>query len=494
MRESRGSGHRPKSVREGRFTPVMLPWLAWAACVWALGYAARRTVRRSQVQVAPGVVHYDTVALNEWPAAIVRPCMYGRAYRAVLALYDVGIVVAGLAMVASLAVVLVTCCQLFLRVSPRLAKRDAIPDAAPLWLTPLVPGVNLPLRHAAALVPVGLVSQMLHEAGHAVAAALHHVEPLSMGLYVFFPAIPVAYVQLPEQLRGQRARLQVVSAGVWHNAMLVLCFVLASSLASVFWTDAQSLRVSAPGPLRADVPRNSRITALNDVPVSAMPPTERLHAWTRLVHDTPWPAEPGWCIPPATWTQASDACCHEPSDSLACFSSASEQRCMLPLDIFVHSTRCHDTCSQGFCAAPRDPLARLYLDDDLVVLRGPFRGLSQTMRISTKQLRFPWIYLVPEVWADTLAHYGAYLYQLVFMVNVALLLINMLPIPALDGSAYLQHAMGLPVSSHEAYDLEDPAAMPRPTGQRLLLVIQGTTCILTGLALVGSIWVSALPT
>ena len=136
----------------------MLPWLAWAACVWALGYAARRTVRRSHVQVTPGVVHYDTVALNEWPAAIVRPCMHGRAYRAVLALYDVGIVVAGLALVASLSVVLVTCCQLFLRVSPRLAKRDAVPDASSLWLTPLVPGVNLPLRDAAALVPVGLVS------------------------------------------------------------------------------------------------------------------------------------------------------------------------------------------------------------------------------------------------------------------------------------------------------------------------------------------------
>ena len=118
---------------------------------------------------------------------------------------------------------------------------------------------------------------------------------------------------------------------------------------------------------------------------------------------------------------------------------------MLPLDIFVHSERCHDTCSHGFCADPQDPLARLYLDDDLVVLRGPFRGLSQTMRVSTKQLRFPWIYLVPEVWADTLSHYGAYVYQLVFMVNVALLLVNMLPIPALDGSAYLQHALDLSI-------------------------------------------------
>jgi len=116
------------------------------------------------------------------------------------------------------------------------------------------------------------------------------------------------------------------------------------------------------------------------------------------------------------------------------------------------------------------------------------------MRVSTKQLRFPWIYLVPEVWADTLSHYGAYVYQLVFMVNVALLLVNMLPIPALDGSAYLQHALDISVSSNEAYDLEDPAAIQRPTGQRLLLVIQGTTCILTGLALVGSIWVSALST
>ena len=470
----------------------MLPWLALAACIWALGYAARRAVRHTNVLVMPGVAQYDTVALNDWPAAVVRPCIHGRTYRAVLALYDVGIVVAGLAMVASLGVVLVTCLQLFMRMSPRLAKRAAMPEAPSLWLTPLVPGVNLPMRHAVALVPIGLASQMLHEAGHAVAAALHHVEPLSMGLYVFFPAIPVAYVQLPDQLRGVRARLRVVSAGVWHNAILLACFMLASFVASGIWSDAHSLRVSAPGPLKADVPRSSRITALNDVLVSKMPPTERLQAWTHLVHDTPWPAEPGWCIPRTAWTQASDTCCHEPSDSLACFTSALEQRCVPPLDVFMHTERCHDTCSQGFCAAPKDPLARLYLDDDLVVLRGPFRGLAHTMRVSTKQLRFPWTYLVSEAWADTLSRRGAYLYQLVFMVNVALWLINMLPIPALDGSAYLQHALGISLPSIDAYDLEDPAAIQRPTRQRLLTAIQGITCVLTGFAFLGSIWVTML--
>lgn len=470
----------------------MLPWLALAVCIWALGYASRRVVRHTNVLVSPGVVHYDTLALNDWPAAIVRPWMHGRAYRVVLALYDVGIVVAGLAMVASLGVVLVTCLQLFMRMSSRLAKRDAMPEASSLWLTPLVPGLNLSMRHAAALVPIGLASQMLHEAGHAVAAVLHHVEPLSMGLYVFFPAIPVAYVQLPDQLRGVRARLQVVSAGVWHNAILLVCFMLASFLASGFWTDAHSLRVSKPGPLKADMPRSSRIKALNDVPVSEMPPNKRLQAWNHLIHDTPWPAEPGWCIPRTTWTQASETCCQEPSDSLACFTSALEQRCVLPLDVFMHTERCHDTCSQGFCAVPQDPLARLYFDDDLVVLRGPFRGLSQTMHVSTKQLCLPWIYLVPEAWADILSFYGAYLCQLVFMVNVALMLINMLPIPALDGSAYLQHALGISSFSTDAYDLEDPAAVQRPTRQRLLLAIQGVTCVLTGFAFIGGLSVTIL--
>lgn len=123
------------------------------------------------------------------------------------------------------------------------------------------------------------ITQVVHEAGHAVCGALHSLQPLRMGLLLFYPAIPGAFVVLPEesvltagtspeeeydsddstdhharQIPIQQ-RLRIVSAGVWHNyltiAFLGILILLGGPriLQNALWTDCGGMRVFRVDPV-----------------------------------------------------------------------------------------------------------------------------------------------------------------------------------------------------------------------------------------------------
>lgn len=83
----------------------------------------------------------------------------------------------------------------------------------------LLPGINIPTSDFCVYFLSLAISTIIHELGHALAAAQEDVQLISVGIYVF-TVIPVAFVQLnTEHLNSLPVtkRLRIFCAGVWHN-------------------------------------------------------------------------------------------------------------------------------------------------------------------------------------------------------------------------------------------------------------------------------------
>lgn len=91
-------------------------------------------------------------------------------------------------------------------------------------LTPLLPGINLPMEHALYLFAAAAVSLVVHEAGHALAARADGIKVTGFGCFLAL-AMPGAYVNLDEDIIDfvpARKRLRIFAAGPYHNGLLSL--------------------------------------------------------------------------------------------------------------------------------------------------------------------------------------------------------------------------------------------------------------------------------
>lgn len=365
--------------------------------------------------------------------------------------------------------------------------------------------MTVPLAYALPLLLALLLSQGAHEAGHALAAGLHRIKPLAMGLTVVFPLIPIAHVALP-RLDGRltrREQLRVISAGVWHNVCIlaVLYAVLVSGIARVFWTDAQALRItrSADVDLREWLPVGALIYSINDRALAPMQPAARREVWDAMLHND-LPLAQGWCVDAPRWANASDACCAVPTALETCFKGE-EARCLPTSDVLLLAARCETTCD-GVCVrpAPHESLAWLMLDDaqstEQVILRGPFDTLPASVAVSTERL-VAWL----RVWGlEALGDAAAYLCGVLMfsltLVNTTLCLLNMLPIAPLDGGAYVRLVLVEAyawrhgdVSDIYVLDADEEEAEEAPWAarvERVLWLVQVVTYALCAMALVRS--------
>ncbi|KAG9063082.1 Membrane-bound transcription factor site-2 protease [Linnemannia hyalina] len=116
----------------------------------------------------------------------------------------------------------------------RFRKRDVVIDTAPaksstggsgdsdMVLIPMIPGVTLPLSHLPYYLIALLVSGVIHEAGHAIAAAREKTQVSSAGIFLYI-LYPGAFVELSPRalaIMSPIQQLRVVCAGVWHNFVL----------------------------------------------------------------------------------------------------------------------------------------------------------------------------------------------------------------------------------------------------------------------------------
>lgn len=110
-------------------------------------------------------------------------------------------------------------------------------------LTPVMPGINLPINHLGFYLLTLLLCAFLHEAGHALAAVCERVRLHGFGLFIF-GLYPGAYVDLNSsdlQSLSPFSQLRVYCAGVWHNAVIALLSVVVFYLLPVILSPAYDL-------------------------------------------------------------------------------------------------------------------------------------------------------------------------------------------------------------------------------------------------------------
>ncbi|XP_078001511.1 membrane-bound transcription factor site-2 protease-like [Glandiceps talaboti] len=127
--------------------------------------------------------------------------------------FTLGIWFGLVAMVSSIAVLIYMLAKTFLQESP-----------AQQVLTPVMPGVNLPMSQMFYYFLTLVVCGVLHEFGHAIAAVREQVRVNGFGVFLFL-IYPGAYVDLyTDHLHAisPLRQLRIYCAGVWHNFIIVI--------------------------------------------------------------------------------------------------------------------------------------------------------------------------------------------------------------------------------------------------------------------------------
>uniref|UniRef100_A0AC34RDC2 Membrane-bound transcription factor site-2 protease n=2 Tax=Panagrolaimus sp. JU765 TaxID=591449 RepID=A0AC34RDC2_9BILA len=145
-------------------------------------------------------------------------------------------------------------------------------------ITPVIPGVNIPLEHLPLFMTVLVIAGIVHELGHAFAAVNANTRVLGFGIFVY-GIYPGAFTEIDtdelERLSTAQ-KLRIYCAGIWHNLILAGCCYLVyllipflliplfKSNAGLLVTDiSQESGLVGPSGLR----RGFVITSLNDCEV-----------------------------------------------------------------------------------------------------------------------------------------------------------------------------------------------------------------------------------
>lgn len=130
-------------------------------------------------------------------------------------------------------------------------------EASTSILQPLVPGVNLPLWHAPYLLLAAAIATVVHEAGHALAAAADG-EMRVVGVGGFLALfLPGAYVRIEGVDDAGRWRaLKVWCAGAWHNIVAAVVAAAATLALPLLLLPVYS---ASGGALVVGVPQSSAL-------------------------------------------------------------------------------------------------------------------------------------------------------------------------------------------------------------------------------------------
>ncbi|KAF9917405.1 Membrane-bound transcription factor site-2 protease [Lobosporangium transversale] len=212
---------------------------------------------------------------------------------------------------------------------------------------PVIPGLTLPLSHLPYYLIALLVSGIVHEAGHAVAAAREKTQVSSAGIFLYI-LYPGAFVDISSRalaIMSPLQQLRVICAGVWHNAVLfVIAWIFLSSGALqlsfrlIGWKqmdDGLSVVDIAPeSPLYNVLKPGSVITRVDDTLLKGNP----LDVWSDVLlpsqaspslHSQPSKLVSGFCVPNTLlFVKPSDCCLfapdmqfgHSKDRSLSCFT------------------------------------------------------------------------------------------------------------------------------------------------------------------------------
>jgi membrane-associated protease RseP (regulator of RpoE activity) len=115
-------------------------------------------------------------------------------------------------------------------------------------ITPVIPGVNFPLKYLFDFWVCTFLVIVVHEFGHAAAASMERLQIQGCGFFFLF-LFPGAYVRIEESIHylPMYPQLRVYSAGVWHNiVMATICIITLLGLPHLLSIGYISMEHSIP--------------------------------------------------------------------------------------------------------------------------------------------------------------------------------------------------------------------------------------------------------
>lgn len=344
-------------------------------------------------------------------------------------------------------------------------------------LTPLLPGVTIPATDAGYIVVAILLSAVVHELGHALAACVLEAKVDSVGAMVLL-VFPGAYVSLAgvSSLSPYR-QLKVWCAGALHNVALALACLVAISLlpfllVALYERGGGALVVSLPddSPLAPHVLPGDVIKNFGRFQVVDGGSSFR----SALVDLVETGDSAGFCISEAIfqkYAHRASTCCDllatgQRHASLQCFSISDgvhvgeKRSCMSPSVVASRATcRSSSDCRTSAQVGPEGiepekcfvailPGAEKLVDIRVesansgklnqVFFKGHARALGQAVSVSSYVPKHRW--LLPEVCLRSLAEWDVpnmleRQLQYVVSISLALAILNMAPVYYLDGEA-----------------------------------------------------------
>ncbi|KDR70284.1 hypothetical protein GALMADRAFT_255189 [Galerina marginata CBS 339.88] len=300
-------------------------------------------------------------------------------------------------------------------------------------ITPIIPGVTVPISDLPIIVLAVFLSQIVHELGHAIAAARESLPMITAGVS-FTVCIPAAFVSFPvagmKSLAAQ-ARSRVTAAGPFHN-LAFWCFLalitrlevvnivsFVSGYRNISNTGKIVVAVSVDSPLSLHLSAGSIITKLDDKSLASS-----TDIWTEYLMGPTEDLNRGWCVQ-RTVLDKSDACCsliNNKVSPFACFVSQdhSEQGCIDPVPIMTKHDghgRCttpNDCPSESVCAFPHkeSQLMRLTvrpsileLEETVVLWNGPRIEVWEEVQVGNW---LPRIWFLPLWFSPLLTRFWEY--------------------------------------------------------------------------------------
>ena len=246
--------------------PATVGWVALEALRRCYPAATDALHRLVGLQLSTGVLIIESSVLNSriyWLGEASRNWNHRKAkVFDVLAYLDtfyvIGAVVFAVLQCGLLLLLVMGACSMLFRIMASDLSSESISNASEdAVLRPQLPGYNMPVADAPLVGGALLLTLAFHELGHGIAASTERVKTEGVGIFIAY-VIPGAFVRLEEGLLPQlptRAQLKVYCAGAWHNLVLaVLCVIATSSMPFALFPFYQK---SVSSGLALDLPRDS---------------------------------------------------------------------------------------------------------------------------------------------------------------------------------------------------------------------------------------------
>ncbi|KAF7368996.1 Histone acetyltransferase [Mycena venus] len=351
-----------------------------------------------------------------------------------------------------------------------------------IGITPIIPGWTVPLRHLPVILLAVFLSQIVHELGHAISAALDAVPIVSAGAS-FTIVIPAAFVSFPStalEALEPFARSRIIAAGPFHNLMFWFLLVLVDRagtggfLTHAIYRDVSDVGrvvvgIDSDSDLRWHLPLGSLITKLDDTPLGSAN-----DQWTRYLTSPHSPSSAlGWCVDRAAYLAPQSCCEPHASSPFSCFAAVSsvEKGCLdaFPILTDMPEQRCAsdtDCPDASKCVRPDESAQILRLTihteghDRVILWSGPLIEIHEQVNNSRDwQIPSAFSILAAMDLRIDAAFLELLLHSYLKMATLSLYLFNLLPLPYLDGSQFVQALLEMVFqadtgSGFDEYDIE----------------------------------------